>query len=51
MSKKVKPTVFGKKQGFDKSVDSKEFSRAFELFELMGEINLEQISTKQATLI
>ena len=36
--KEGETTVFGKKQGFDKSVDSKEFSRAFELFELMGEI-------------
>ena len=36
--KEGKTTVFGKKQGFDKSVDSKEFSRAFELFELMGEM-------------
>ena len=36
--KEGETTVFGKKQGFDKSVDSKEFSRAFELFELMGEM-------------
>ena len=36
--KEGETTVFGKKQGFDKSVDSKEFSRAFELFELMGEL-------------
>ena len=31
-------TAQGKREGFDKSVDSKEFSRAFELFELMGEM-------------
>ena len=36
--KEGETTVFGKKQGFDKSVDSKEFNRAFELFELMGEM-------------
>ena len=36
--KEGETTVFGKKQGFDKSIDSKEFSRAFELFELMGEM-------------
>ena len=36
--KEGETTVFGKEQGFDKSVDSKEFSRAFELFELMGEM-------------
>ncbi|WP_107833168.1 Cj0814 family flagellar-dependent secreted protein [Campylobacter concisus] len=36
--KEGETTVFGKKQGFDKSVDNKEFSRAFELFELMGEM-------------
>ena len=36
--KEGETTVFGKKQGFDKSVDSKEFSRAFELFELIGEM-------------
>ena len=36
--KEGETTVFGKKQGFDKSVDSKEFSRAFELFDLMGEM-------------
>ena len=36
--KEDETTVFGKKQGFDKSVDSKEFSRAFELFELIGEM-------------
>ena len=36
--KEGETTVFEKKQGFDKSVDSKEFSRAFELFELMGEM-------------
>ncbi|WP_155759015.1 Cj0814 family flagellar-dependent secreted protein [Campylobacter concisus] len=36
--KEGETTVFGKKQGFDKSVDSKEFSRAFELFEFMGEM-------------
>ena len=31
-------TVKGKREGYDKSVDSKEFNRAFELFELMGEM-------------
>ena len=31
-------TVQGKREGYDKSIDSKEFSRAFELFELMGEM-------------
>ena len=31
-------TVQGKREGYDKSVDSKEFNRAFELFELMGEM-------------
>ena len=31
-------TARGKREGYDKSVDSKEFSRAFELFELMGEM-------------
>ena len=31
-------TAQGKREGYDKSVDSKEFSRAFELFELMGEM-------------
>ena len=36
--KEGETTVFGKKQGYDKSVDSKEFNRAFELFELMGEM-------------
>ena len=36
--KEGETTVFGKKQGFDKSIDSKEFNRAFELFELMGEM-------------
>ena len=36
--KEGETTVFGKKQSFDKSIDSKEFSRAFELFELMGEM-------------
>ena len=36
--KEGETTVFGKKQGFDKSIDSKEFGRAFELFELMGEM-------------
>ena len=36
--KEGETTVFGKKQGFDKSVDSKEFNRAFELFDLMGEM-------------
>ena len=32
-------TARGKREGYDKSVDSKEFNRAFELFELMGEMN------------
>ena len=36
--KEGETTVFGKKQGFDTSVDSKELSRVFELFELMGEM-------------
>ena len=36
--KEGETTVQGKREGFDKSVDSKEFSRAFELFELMGEM-------------
>ena len=31
-------TAQGKREGYDKSVDSKEFNRAFELFELMGEM-------------
>ena len=31
-------TAKGKREGYDKSIDSKEFSRAFELFELMGEM-------------
>ena len=31
-------TAKGKREGYDKSVDSKEFNRAFELFELMGEM-------------
>lgn len=31
-------TARGKREGYDKSVDSKEFNRAFELFELMGEL-------------
>ena len=31
-------TVQGKREGYDKSVDSKEFNRAFELFDLMGEM-------------
>ena len=31
-------TARGKREGYDKSVDSKEFNRAFELFDLMGEI-------------
>ena len=31
-------TARGKREGYDKSIDSKEFSRAFELFELMGEM-------------
>ena len=31
-------TLQGKREGYDKSVDSKEFNRAFELFELMGEM-------------
>ena len=31
-------TARGKREGYDKSVDSKEFNRAFELFELMGEM-------------
>ena len=31
-------TAQGKREGYDKSIDSKEFSRAFELFELMGEM-------------
>ena len=31
-------TVQGKREGYDKSIDSKEFNRAFELFELMGEM-------------
>ena len=31
-------TVKGKREGYDKSVDSKEFNRAFELFDLMGEM-------------
>jgi len=31
-------TAQGKREGYDKSIDSKEFNRAFELFELMGEL-------------
>lgn len=31
-------TVQGKREGYDKSIDSKELNRAFELFELMGEM-------------
>ena len=31
-------TARGKREGYDKSIDSKEFNRAFELFELMGEL-------------
>ena len=31
-------TLQGKREGYDKSIDSKEFNRAFELFELMGEM-------------
>ena len=31
-------TVQGKREGYDKSIDSKEFDRAFELFDLMGEM-------------
>ena len=31
-------TVQGKREGYDKSIDSKEFNRAFELFDLMGEM-------------
>ena len=31
-------TTRGKREGYDKSVDSKEFNRAFELFDLMGEM-------------
>ena len=31
-------TAQGKREGYDKSIDSKEFNRAFELFELMGEM-------------
>ena len=31
-------TAQGKREGYDKNVDSKEFNRAFELFELMGEM-------------
>ena len=31
-------TAQGKREGYDKSVDSKEFNRAFELFDLMGEM-------------
>ena len=31
-------TAKGKREGYDKSIDSKEFNRAFELFELMGEM-------------
>ena len=31
-------TARGKREGYDESVDSKEFNRAFELFDLMGEI-------------
>lgn len=31
-------TARGKREGYDKSIDSKEFSRAFELFEIMGEM-------------
>ena len=33
-------TARGKREGYDKSIDSKEFNRAFELFELMGEMKL-----------
>ena len=36
--KEGETTVQGKREGYDKSIDSKEFSRAFELFELMGEM-------------
>ena len=31
-------TAKGKREGYDKNIDSKEFNRAFELFELMGEM-------------
>ena len=31
-------TAQGKREGYDKRIDSKEFNRAFELFELMGEM-------------
>ena len=31
-------TARGKREGYDKSIDSKEFNRAFELFELMGKM-------------
>ena len=31
-------TARGKREGYDKSIDSKEFNRAFELFDLMGEM-------------
>ena len=31
-------TAQGKREGYDKSIDSKEFNRAFELFDLMGEM-------------
>uniref|UniRef100_UPI001CB8398E Cj0814 family flagellar-dependent secreted protein n=1 Tax=Campylobacter concisus TaxID=199 RepID=UPI001CB8398E len=31
-------TAKGKREGYDKSIDSKEFNRAFELFDLMGEM-------------
>ena len=36
--KEGETTVQGKREGYDKSVDSKEFNRAFELFDLMGEM-------------
>ena len=36
--KEGETTVQGKREGYDKSIDSKEFNRAFELFELMGEM-------------
>ena len=36
--KEGETTVQGKREGYDKSIDSKEFNRAFELFDLMGEM-------------
>ena len=36
--KEGETTAQGKREGYDKSIDSKEFNRAFELFELMGEM-------------